>query len=123
MSSWGLPSPVAPVVSKVTAASDVPDVPDTAASVESVAEAVAAEERPEAARADGDEPDAGEALARITFARLDVRFSAEVGAAEKSAGAGEVPVPEEAAAAAGEAAAAAVEDRPGEEAGVWVARR
>lgn len=123
MCSWGLPSPVAPVVSKVTAASDVPDVPDTAASVESVAEAVAAEERPLAARADGDEADAGEALARITFARLDVRFSAEVGA-DKSAGAGEVPVPEEAAAAAGEAAAAAaVEDRPGEEAGVWVARR
>ena len=110
---------MAPVVSKFTAASDVPDVPDTAASVESVAEAVAAEEP----RADGDEADAGEALAGITFARLDVRFSAEVGAAEKSAGAGEVPVPEEAAAAAGEAAAAAVEDRPGEEAGVWVARR
>ena len=119
MCSWGLPSPVAPVVSKSTAACDVPDVPDTAASVESVAEAVAAEEP----RADGDEADAGEALAGITFARLDVRFSAEVGA-DKSAGAGEVPVPEEAAAAAGEAAAAAaVEDRPGEEAGVWVARR
>ena len=110
------------MVSKATGAGDVPDTALAGAWVESVAEAVAAEERPEAARADGDEAAAGEALARLTFGRLDVRFSpAEVGAA-KSTGAGDIPVPEEAAAAEGEAAAAA-EDRPGEGAGVWVARR
>ena len=110
-----------PVVSKATGASDVPDTALAAAWVESVAEAVAAEEWPEGARTDGDEADAGEALARITFGHLDVRFSpAEVGAA-KSTGAGDVP--EEAAAAEGDAAAAAVEDQPGEGAEVWTARR
>ena len=111
-----------PVVSKATGAGDVPDTALAAAWVESVAEAVAAEERPEAARADGDEADAGEALARITFGRLDVRFSpAEVGAA-KSTGAGDVAA---AAAAEGVEAVAGtvVEDGPATVAGEWAARR